>query len=114
MSIPVPECDCGNQKGAGTQPSPHGSLGLRRKTWAVKKQALSQVHRTWEYWIEEMMGCSRVWGPQHSSRNQESGYLEKGGFELDFKGLSHQEGNEICPWLMENREGKIILQDNTQ
>ena len=41
------------------------------------------------------MGCSRVWGPQHSSRKQESGYLEKGGFELDFKGLSHQEGNEI-------------------
>ena len=62
---------------------------------------------------EELMDCSRMWEPQHSSRKQESGYLEKGGFELDFKGLSHQEGNEICPWLMENKEGKI-LQDNTQ
>lgn len=59
------------------------------------------------------MDCSCMWEPQHSSRKQESGYLEKGGFELDFKGLSHQEGKEICPWLMENREGKI-LQDNTQ
>lgn len=95
-------------------PSPHGSHGPRRRTRGVKKQALSQVHGTWEYWREELMDCSRVWEPQHSSRKQESGYLEKGGFELDFKGLSHQEGNEICPWLMENREGKIILQDNTQ
>ena len=55
------------------------------------------------------MGCSRVWGPQHSSRKQESGYLEKGGFELDFKGLSHQEGNEICPWLMETGREKSFF-----
>lgn len=95
-------------------PSRQGSHGLEGRTWHGKKQALSQVHRTWNYWRKELMDCSRVWEPQHSSRKQESGYLEKGDFGLDFKGLSHREGNEICPWLMKTREGKIILQYNTQ
>lgn len=115
QSISVPEYDCGNQKVARTHPLP--SWFSRSKTEDVACEEISMVQgrcRTWECWREELTDSSHGWEPQLFRGKWESGDLEEVGFELGLEGCSHQERNKMHPWLMGNREGKIILQCNIQ